>query len=59
MPPMRAFLHQGQKHTILNFIKGILKGGAYASPLFDSSGAYAPYAQQLDMPLYANVIIVY
>ena len=32
--PHESFFHQGQKHTILNFIRGILNMGG---------GAYAPY----------------
>ena len=45
------FLHQGQKITVSNFIIGYLEGGICPS-WFNSSGAYAPHAPQVDTLLY-------
>ena len=46
-PPLDSFFQQVQKHTISNF-RG---GGHMPTPLFESAGAYAPYAPRLHTPL--------
>ena len=55
---MSKNFHQGQKNTVLNLIRDILIGGEAhipPPPLFDSSGAYAPYALRPDTPLIIKI----